>query len=160
MKCMGCGKANYVQKQITDEVDLDGGPQVKIKGVNALVCPQCGDILMDAATSARRTQSVLAALIQEYSPSLQIPGKVAKWIRKSIDLSATQWAEQAGGIDPSAFSQAAQRNSTIDRYAAFVLLARASDFLSGTHRAGELIQATHELEKYLNPELLKHVEVA
>lgn len=157
---MECGKANYVREKIVDELELEGGPTFKIKSIDAQVCPKCGDILMDAATSAKKTQAVLAALVHQYGSSLQIPGKVAKWIRNSIDLSATEWAILAGGVDPSTFSQAVQRNSPIDRYSSFVLLAKVSDFLNGTKKAEKLVQQTHELEKLLNPELLDLVEVA
>ncbi len=160
MKCMGCEKAEYVSRKITDTIELDGGPTVKVKKLAALVCPKCEDVLMDAAASARRTQLILAALIHFYGGSLQIPGKVAKWMRNAIDLSAAEWAKETGGLDPSAFSQAAQRNSVIDRYAAFVLLCRVSDYISGSKSGGALLKSTHELEKLLAPELLAAVEVA
>lgn len=159
MKCLECGKTNYVQDHITDEIQIDGGPTLRIKGIDAQVCPKCGDVLMDAVSSAKRTQAALAALVQHYSSNFEIPGKVAKWMRKSIDLSATDWAT-AASMDASSFSQAAQRNSTVDRYAALILLARTADFVSGSKRAEQLIQRTHELEKFMNPELLSLVEVA
>lgn len=153
MKCMECGKSDYRSQTISDEVELDGGPTVKVKALSALVCPKCGDVTMDAATSARRTQLVLAALVRVYGGSFQIPGKVAKWMRSAIDLSAVELAKEAG-VDPSAFSQAAQRNSIIDRYAAFVLLCRAADYISGSKRGRDLLKATHELDKFVNPEFL------
>lgn len=160
MKCLKCKKTNYVTKKIEDSVELDGGPTVVVSGIQCLVCPKCGDVLMDASTSAKRTQLVLAALVQAYSENLQIPGRVAKWMRKAINLSATEWAKEAGGIDPSAFSQAAIRNTSVDRYSSLILLCKTVAFISGSPKAEHLIQETHQVASLIDEKLLKAVKIA
>jgi YgiT-type zinc finger domain-containing protein len=159
MKCLNCKSGKYVPKKIDDAVKIEGGPTVVVKGVRCQICSKCDDTLMDAATTTKRTQFVLAALVQMYSGDLQIPGKVAKWMRKSIDLSATEWAKTVG-VDPSTFSQSAQRNTMVDRYSSFVLLCKAVSYISGSPHGEYLIRETHQIAKLIDERILKCVKIA
>ena len=161
MKCLNCKKAEMKKVVINDEVVIDGGPTFRVKGITVLRCPKCEDILMDSVTSAERTRRVLSGLIRVYSPqSEKLPGKVALWMRKTMGLSIAEFAKMAGGMDPSTFTYAAQRNSPIDHYAAIVLLARATDFVTGGQAGSSKLRELQELDQLLDPETVDSVQVA
>lgn len=161
MKCLNCNKGTLVQKVITEIVEIDGGPTLKVKGVKVLQCPKCGDLLKDMVVSAEQTKRVLSGLVKFYSPQAEkLPGKVAQWIRKAIGLTVNEFAELAGGLDPSTFSRAAKRNSCIDHFAAVTLLALTIDFVTGKTVGRSKLKEMQELDQLLDPAIVNSVQVA
>ncbi len=140
MKKMKIGNDTYVEVQMDDMFTVPGGPTFKVKKIKAMKCLKTGDFYVDALTLQKRDHAALAWLIRDYSHTLQVPGKTADWIRKVIHLSLSEWANLSCGMNPSAFSQAAKRNSIIDRYAAFVLINLASDYLTGNKKGRLMIE--------------------
>ena len=161
MKCQNCKKGTMAAKAIDEVVEIEGGPTFKIQGLKVLECPKCGDALKDMVVSAEQNKKVLSGLIKFYAPQAEkLPGKVAQWIRKSIGLSVQEFAELAGGMDASTFTRAAQRNSSIDHFAALALLALATDFVTGGHGGMTRLQEIRELDQLLDPKFANAVQVA
>jgi len=158
VKQMKIGNDLYKEEIIEDIVEIDGGPRLKIKELKVLRCHETNDILMDMATGIQRDQKVIAWLLKKYS-DLKIPGKIGNHIRKLIGITASEWAELAG-IDPSALSHAAQRNSILDKYAAFVLACLAMDFTTGGKQGRLLIEKTQKIGEEVETSESEAVEVA
>jgi hypothetical protein len=146
MKEMKVGNNLYRETLMDIVFNVPGGPTLKIKNVKSMRCFESGDYYIDALTLQKRDQAILAWMIKYYTPHLQIPGKAAEWIRKLIHLPLNEWAELSCGLSQSTFSQAAKRNSMIDRYAGFVLLKLAGDYLTGSKSGRILIENTKKSE--------------
>jgi hypothetical protein len=111
--------------------------------------------------SADQTKRVLSGLVKYYGPqSEKLPGKVAQWIRKAIGLTVNELGELAGGLDPSTFSRAAQRNSCIDHFAAIALLALTIDFVTGRTIGRAKLREMQELDQLLDPAIVNSVQTA
>ena len=151
------GNDVYKEEMIEDFVEIDGGPRLKIKGLKVLRCKETDDILMDMATGIQRDQKVIAWLLKRYS-DLKIPGKIGNHIRRLVGVTASEWADLAG-IDPSALSHAAQRNSILDRYSAFVLVCLAMDFVTGGKQGRALIEKTKKIGEEFEMAEAEAVEV-
>ena len=161
MKCLNCNKGTLVRKTINEVVEIEGGPTVKVKGIEVLQCPKCGDVLKDMVVSAEQTKRILSGLVKYYAAQPEkLPGKVAHWMRKAIGLTVSELAELAGGLDPSTFSRAAQRNSNLDHFAAIVLLALTIDFVTGRTIGRTKVREMRELDQLLDPEVVNLVQVA
>ncbi len=150
MKCHCCNKGRMIEKMVSEKVELEGAPGFQIDGLQVLECDKCHDILVDSVTARERTKKILRKLIQYYSPRMtKVPGKVAHWMRHALGLSQSELASAVGGIDPSTFAHAAARNSTIDHYAAFVLLSLCADFVTEGSEGRKLIDKTKKVDKIL-----------
>lgn len=145
MKKMKIENDTYREVIIDDTFTVPGGPTFKVKQIKAMKWAKTGDFYADALTLQKRDHAALAWLIRDYGQTLQIPGKTADWIRKVIHLSLSEWGELSCKMNPSAFSQAAKRNSTIDRYAAFILLNLPSDYLTGNRRGRIMIENSRKV---------------
>lgn len=160
MKCVNCGKAEMKKQVIDDTVEIPGGPVVRVKGLKVFQCPACDDILMDSVTSAEQTKRVLSGLVAHYSSrSNQLPGKVLQWIRKAIGISLSDFAKLAGGMNPSAFTHAATRNSPVDHYAAILLLALTTDFITGSRAGTKHLEEIQEFGRYIDKKTIESVDV-
>ena len=134
------GKDVYHETTIEDEVEVPGGPILRIKRLKAHVCQETGDILMDGATLMRRDQGVVAYLIRKYS-NLELPGNIADFIRRMIHLKFSEWADLAK-LDQSTLSRAVTKTNVIDHYAALVLVSLAADFITGGKSGRNFIENT------------------
>ena len=57
-------------------------------------CLKYGDILMDSMAIARSKYMALEALVNHYAKSLEVPGKVANWMREAIGLTLVELAKK------------------------------------------------------------------
>ena len=161
MKCSNCNKGILARKTIEEIVEIEGGPTLKVKGIKVLQCPKCGDVLKDMVVSAEQTKRILSGLVKYYAPQPEkLPGKVAQWMRKAIGLTVNELAVFAGGLDPSTFSRAAQRNSCLDHFAAIALLALTIDFVTGSKIGRAKLREMRELDQLLDPKVANSVQVA
>jgi len=159
MKCSNCGKAKLEAKIVDDRVEIDGGPSILVSGLSVQSCPECGHFLMNSVVVAERTRKALAGLLDHYAHNPSgLPGKVSLWMRKAVDLSASDLAGKAH-LNPSTLSHAEKKNSFIDQFAAIVLLSHVADFVSGGTEASEALKAILELEQLIDASILESVEV-
>src|SRR5690606_35528215 len=150
MKCTTCKKGRMVEKTALETVEIDGAPTFEIEGVTRLECDSCHDTVIDMVNARAGTKKILAKLIQYYGPRMdEVPGKVVYWMRHAMDLSQTELAEEVSGMDPSTLAHATTRNTKIDKYAAFVLLSLAADFVTGKKAGRELIEKTKIVDSIL-----------
>ena len=101
----------------------------------------------------------LEALVSHYAKTLDVPGKVANWMREAIGLTIVELAKKSG-LSPSALSKASERNTTLDRFAAMTLLCLVVDYVTGTKKASAILESAHHLEKLVNPEDVRDVELS
>lgn len=137
------GKDVYRETTIADEVEVPGGPTLKISGLKAHICHETGDILMDGATLTQRDQGVVIFLIRKYS-NLELPGNIADFIRRLIHLKFSDWAQLAK-LDQSTLSRAVTKENCIDHYAALVLVSLAADFVTGGRAGRNFIESSQKV---------------
>ncbi|MGK5082645.1 YgiT-type zinc finger protein [Bdellovibrionota bacterium FG-1] len=159
MKCLECENGVMKQQKITDVVTINGGVELKIKGVPVLRCSKCGDVLMDSMAIARTKHLALEALVSHYAKTLEIPGKVAHWMRDAIGLTVVDLAKKSK-LSSSALSKAAERNTILDRFAAMTLLCLVVDHITGTKKASGILESTQHLEKLVNQRDARTVELS
>ncbi len=151
MKCTQCKKSEMKKAIIDTIVEIPSGPTLKIKKISTYVCPKCGDEMVDMLTAAQINKQALSQLISKHNSGSNLNGKTARWIYKTIRFNASEW-ENFGIYSYDAFMKAVQRNSTIDRLAALVLLAKAVDYVTGTLAASSRIHEVLNLDKLLEIE--------
>ena len=160
MICRECHKGKYENKLQTEEFTLDGGPTILLKNQKVSVCPVCGDEIVTLNDTRERNKEILAFLVDYYAHrNYEISGKAAKWIRKTIGLSAVELAESVG-VSPTNYSQAIARESNIDQLSALTLCWKVIDFITENNIGSKLLQEMRAPEKKIDKNLYKNVEVA
>ena len=94
MKCPSCGGAKLVRDTRDMPYTYKGEPTV-IAGVKGDYCPTCGEVVLDAAESARTSNSMLN-FNKEVNASIVDPAFIAS-VRKKLDLDQREAAEIFGG---------------------------------------------------------------
>lgn len=145
MREVKIGDQVYREKQITDEVQIPGGPLLRISGVTVLINDETGEELMDALSGRKRDQKIIQYLLERYG-NQKVPGKVADFWRKLISLKLSEWAELSD-VDASALSHAATRNSLVDRFACYVLRQLSIDFLTGSNQGRKTVEEAKKAPK-------------
>ena len=158
MICLNCKEAKVVKKKISVTVPVGADRSVEVAGIEAFVCPNCGNQSMSLSEIQKRDRQVLSLLARTYHDKLsELPGSVAAWMRKAIGLSLTEWAK-AAHVDPSCFTQAAKRNTMIDQYATLILVLKTIDYLTGQSVSTEVLNKITESANYI--EQVRNVKFA
>lgn len=138
---------------ITDEIDIEGGPNLQLKKVPVLKCDHCQDILMDGFTVSETRQRALAALIYHFSNKLEINGKTADWMRKAASLTIKQLTTRAR-TQIDTFRTSVLNNTLVDRFTTYTLLCLASDSLTGCDRGANLLRLTRIFDPAVDNKML------
>lgn len=160
MKCNQCESGRRINKLLNEPIEIPGGPTLLVRGVEGYECEACGDIILKLSVAKEVHRRALAALVVHYfeHPD-QLRGKVANWIRTTIGMTVPELITKIGDKDPETYFKRVQRNSKLDRYAALVLLALATDFLRGDHAAMKQIDALSSLSSLVQKDTTQNVDL-
>lgn len=157
MKCTFCKDGSLKRQKVTEVASIPGGPDIKILGVEKIICNKCEEEWISGEASDDRIKKVLSALVSHYQDH-KLQGKAANYIRKAIHLPLGELSKHTDK-DPSTFSQAVKRNSEIDTFTKIYLLTRAVDFINSNQKATKKLMSAIKVDQNLDSEMLDNIEI-
>lgn len=153
MKCTFCENGNFKSAVKTQYLEIDGAPVFEVPNVNIRECDNCKEQLVDSRTSENVTHKLLEQVFDYYATRAdEIPGKIAEWMRKSIELSTKLLASKMR-INESSLSHAASRNTRLSTHSGIVLLLLCKDFLEKTKIGEQKIEEMNDLRSIWKPDI-------
>ncbi len=149
--CPNCKKGILENKIVPQYLHIEGAPEFKVERFSVGICTSCESEVMSLSDSVKLDKLFLEQLIQYYSKKpWDVPGKAASWMRKVINMTARDLAGLAK-VEESTLSHTFKKNTTLDRFAATILIIKSRDFLNGNAAGNEIIKKLDDPDSFVQP---------